>query len=270
MEHYLKVVGILAIKQQRQNSLFFTDGNHLEGTHFQGTLGLSDNLRLQHQLLNMHLRFYRYNILEDTQAVIAAKQLPSVLRHERDLKIVRSLWKQIKQENPTILPRYLNWHIWNKLSRKATFDYVRLQSWIEQEPDPENRVTLSQQKDYLGQPKAHLTLRFSDRVWQSVERSIEQLALVLQQRGLGRIEYDLSRLEHLCSYDKIGLHHMGTTRMHDNPNQGVVDADCKVHDLANLYIAGSSVFPTGGASNPTLTIVALALRLADRIRSLYQ
>ena len=58
---------------------------------------------------------------------------------------------------------------------------------------------------------------------------------------------------------------MGTTRMADDPRRGVVDADCRVHGLANLYIAGSSVFPTGGWANPTLTIIALALRLADRL-----
>ena len=53
--------------------------------------------------------------------------------------------------------------------------------------------------------------------------------------------------------------------MHDDPRQGVVDADCRVHGIDNLYVAGSSVFPTSGAANPTLTIVALALRLADHL-----
>jgi choline dehydrogenase-like flavoprotein len=61
-------------------------------------------------------------------------------------------------------------------------------------------------------------------------------------------------------------HHMGTTRMHDDPTQGVVDANCRVHGLNNLYIAGSSVFSTAGFANPTLTIVALAARLADHIQ----
>lgn len=62
-------------------------------------------------------------------------------------------------------------------------------------------------------------------------------------------------------------HHMGTTRMSEGPDRGVVDPDCRVHGMGNLYVAGSSVFPTGGAANPTLTIVALALRLGDRLRS---
>ena len=63
-----------------------------------------------------------------------------------------------------------------------------------------------------------------------------------------------------------GKHHMGTTRMHRDPRHGVVDADCRVHGLANLFVAGSSVFPTGGYVNPTLTLVALALRLADHLK----
>jgi choline dehydrogenase-like flavoprotein len=68
--------------------------------------------------------------------------------------------------------------------------------------------------------------------------------------------------------DVIGAcHHMGTTRMHENPARGVVDADCRVHGISNLWIAGSSVFPTSGCANPTLTLVALALRLGDRLRA---
>jgi choline dehydrogenase-like flavoprotein len=62
-------------------------------------------------------------------------------------------------------------------------------------------------------------------------------------------------------------HHMGTTRMSETPRTGVVDADCRVHGMANLYIASSAVFPTSGFANPTLTILALSLRLADRLKS---
>ena len=64
-----------------------------------------------------------------------------------------------------------------------------------------------------------------------------------------------------------GYHHMGTTRMGSNVNESVVDQDCKYHQLNNLYIAGSSVFPTSGSTNPTLTIVALALRLAETLKN---
>ena len=60
---------------------------------------------------------------------------------------------------------------------------------------------------------------------------------------------------------------MGTTRMHADPKRGVVDADCRVHGLANLYVAGAAVYPTAGCANPTLTLVALSLRLSDRLKA---
>ena len=64
-----------------------------------------------------------------------------------------------------------------------------------------------------------------------------------------------------------GWHHMGTTRMHDDPTQGVVDANCKVHGLANLSVAGAAVYPTAGCANPTLTLVALSFRLSDHLKA---
>ena len=64
-----------------------------------------------------------------------------------------------------------------------------------------------------------------------------------------------------------GWHHMGTTRMHDDPRQGVVDVNCRVHGLDNLFVAGASCFTTGGAANPTLTLVALTLRLSDHLKT---
>jgi len=65
---------------------------------------------------------------------------------------------------------------------------------------------------------------------------------------------------------EAGKHHMGTTRMHAAPRHGVVDENCRVHGTANLFVTGSSVFPSGGYANPTLTIVALAARLGDHLK----
>jgi choline dehydrogenase-like flavoprotein len=74
-------------------------------------------------------------------------------------------------------------------------------------------------------------------------------------------------LERLRTNFNSVAHHLGTTRMSASPEDGVVDADCKAHGITNLYIAGGSVFPTGGHANPTLVIVALALRLGDLLRA---
>jgi choline dehydrogenase-like flavoprotein len=65
----------------------------------------------------------------------------------------------------------------------------------------------------------------------------------------------------------VGGHHIGIARMNKDPRLGVVDSHCRTHDIANLYIAGSAVFPTSGSANPTLTIVALAIRIADRLKA---
>jgi choline dehydrogenase-like flavoprotein len=135
---------------------------------------------------------------------------------------------------------------------------VRLLINLEQAPDPDNRVTLGAQRDALGLPKVQLEWRWRE----ADQRNLERLRGVL-----GR---ELGRLGRLVSApvppDPNAHHHLGTTRMHRDPRQGVVGVHGRVHGLANLFVAGSSVFPTGGYANPTLTIVALALRLADHLR----
>ena len=88
--------------------------------------------------------------------------------------------------------------------------------------------------------------------------------------GIGRVqlrEWLLQDDTHWPSLVSGGWHDLGATRMHTDPRQGVVDTQCRVHGLANLYLAGGGVFPTAGSANPTLTIVALALRLADHLRN---
>jgi choline dehydrogenase-like flavoprotein len=120
--------------------------------------------------------------------------------------------------------------------------------------------------DDLGQRRIVLDWRLNGIDKKSLRRAHELLGIELGRAGLGRFRVELDEAlewpEHLAG----GSHHMGTTRMHRDPKQGVVDANCRVHSLSNLYVSGSSVFPTVGYSNPTLTIVALALRLADHLR----
>jgi len=137
---------------------------------------------------------------------------------------------------------------------------------LEQAPNPASRVKLAPEKDALGMPRAQLEWRLSGIDKQSARRTQELLARALGGAGLGRLQILLNEDDHSWPAELGGgRHHMGTTRMHEDPKQGVVDADSRVHGLDNLYLAGSSVFPTAGAANPTLTLVALALRLADHL-----
>ena len=135
-------------------------------------------------------------------------------------------------------------------------------------PDPESRVTLGPERDRLGLNRIHLDWRLSQMEKRTMRRGQEIIGEELEQSGRGRVNgevFDDSTSEWPPTL-QWGWHHMGTTRMHVDPKQGVVDENCRVHGKSNLFIGGSSVFPTGGSDLPTLTIVALALRLADHLK----
>ncbi|MEH1848669.1 MAG: GMC family oxidoreductase [Nostoc sp.] len=181
---------------------------------------------------------------------------------------------------------------------------------LEQAPDPANRITLTQERDRFGvnTPKLDLQLSFTQK--DTILRSQQVIDEELRRTKLGTLQIELSQEDDSWSYSTIisntelvnileqleqvklteeddynswppstivkevplvsFCHQIGATRMHVDPKQGVVDENCRVHGISNLYIAGSSVFPTAGSANPTLTIVALAIRLADHIKKIYR
>jgi choline dehydrogenase-like flavoprotein len=146
---------------------------------------------------------------------------------------------------------------------------VRLQCHAEQLPDRESRVTLSEEKDLLGLPKARVHWKVNE-VERSTMRVITQsMHDELQRLGLARVEIDPWLQDDAQEWKNRmvdSYHHIGTTRMAVDQNSGVVNDNCEVFGTQGLYVAGSSVFPTSGYANPTLTIVALSLRLASHIR----
>jgi choline dehydrogenase-like flavoprotein len=141
----------------------------------------------------------------------------------------------------------------------------RLSAMTEQAPNPESRVTLSAQRNSLGERRVRLEWRLDPIDIESIGKAGRILDEELRRAGLGRLESALDR-DGMPPRIVGGWHHMGTTRMHIDPRRGVVDAHCRVHGVPNLFIAGSSVFPTSGYANPTLTVVALAIRLARHLR----
>jgi choline dehydrogenase-like flavoprotein len=137
---------------------------------------------------------------------------------------------------------------------------------IEQAPNAASRVTLSDKRDALGQNRLVLDWRLTDTERRTYQRAQELVGLEFGRLGIGRVNAK-ALPDHGWPEEMYGSrHHLGTTRMSDDPKTGVVDANCRVHGMENLYIAGRSVFPTSGYANPTLTIVALALRLGDELR----
>jgi choline dehydrogenase-like flavoprotein len=133
-------------------------------------------------------------------------------------------------------------------------------------PNPDSRVTLdASAKDALGMPRLRLEWTYAKADWDSLERSTAGLGDALGASGQGRLCWPVER-QRLLEISSASRHHMGTTRMNADPRLGVVDPDLRVHETPNLYVAGSSAFPTSGIANPTLTILALVMRLADHLK----
>ena len=141
---------------------------------------------------------------------------------------------------------------------------LQLRSMAEQAPNPDSRITLSHRRDRNGVPLPRVAWRLTELDRRSLAITYRLVDAELRRAGIGHIEQRFGD-EDVPSQVWGNWHHMGTTRMHEDPRVGVVDRDCRVHGIANLFVAGSSVFPTGGYANPTLTIVALAVRLADHL-----
>ena len=159
-----------------------------------------------------------------------------------------------------------------KISPDVMTKSYQLFTRVEQAPNPDSRVTLDTEKDSLGMPRATLHWVLTPLEKHSIRKIYELIGQQIGRAGAGRVKM----LEYLWNenddtwpeFTGGGWHHMGTTRMSDNPKNGVVDANCKVHGIANLHVAGASCYATAAAPNPTLTVVALSLRLSDHLKTL--
>jgi len=148
---------------------------------------------------------------------------------------------------------------------RSSASLVQLMAMTEQAPHPECRVTLDRRKDAYGQRRLSLHWRLDELDRRSIRAAHDVIDEQLRNAGLGRLEDKLGD-EGVTPQIQPQWHHLGTTRMDPDPQRGVVDTQGRVHGVRNLYISGGSVFPTGGYANPTLTMVALALRLAAHLR----
>ena len=136
---------------------------------------------------------------------------------------------------------------------------------MENTPNPDSRITLTNDRDAYGVPRVALNWQVNQFDLEYVERLCGLLAQRIGNAG-GRVKITYSLEKGKQRPGSYQAHHLGTTRMSRDPEHGVVDPNLRCHEIANLYVAGSSVFPTFGFANPTLTIVALSLRLAQHLR----
>ncbi|HEY7295303.1 MAG TPA: GMC family oxidoreductase [Dehalococcoidia bacterium] len=249
------------------------DARTVRGVLIKGHLTPTETAIRQEKIPNVGIYLYPRPQPNDIAAATAAWSLacrPGLLFRGEGLRLLRHAARGRAYLAPALLractrPQpFLSDHSWGGwstgLAAARGFVGFEVAGSVEQVPDPANRVTLESNVDHLGQRRARVEWQWSEGDATSLRRALDLAAQELARSGVGYFRPALADEPPSLSH-----HHMGTTRMHGDPRHGVVDEHCRVHGLANLFVAGSSVFPTGGYANPTLTIVALALRLAARI-----
>jgi choline dehydrogenase-like flavoprotein len=186
--------------------------------------------------------------------------------HSDDVKRDDNFWKHLRNVIADIDDVAIE--AYRRLSgRQPKTRLLALVNASETVPNPDSRVSLSTKRDRLGKNRVRLDWRLSAVDRSSIRRGYEIIGQEFGRTGLGRLKITLDDDDSAWSFWGQA-HHMGTTRMHVDPKKGVVDTNCQVHGISNLFVAGSSVFPTSGSAPPTLTIVALAIRLADHVKGL--
>jgi choline dehydrogenase-like flavoprotein len=186
---------------------------------------------------------------------------------------LREVWRDLKFDR---WPDELGEKVWRVVSDLDSLadgpKLMTLYMRSEQSPNPHSRVMLGKTRDRLGLPRARVEWKLT-----GLDKRTVYVAARLIGEEFARLKFARTRLPDWLTDKQAdwpsdfwgGCHHMGATRMSDSPGTGVVDPDCRLHGVSNVYLAGSSVFPTVGHANPTLTIVALSLRLADHLKTLY-
>lgn len=275
MDHPRAVFG--RVKLTRKVKLDHFLGMPVKGGKMQLGIGLSDALQASEGLLNNYLSLepcYSIGSMELYESFV--KLMKRLLRRGYSGKRFDFMNQEIADVPELIylltpkelLPHFM-YYTYYKYSRLFKNVFTRLThlsivNYSEQEAISASRVYLDSEKDRLGMPRLVLDWQISERSLNSSLRLMRLLDEHFRKYETGFIEQDLTEVKGLPYTD--ASHHLGTTRMSADPRSGVVDANCRVHGVANLYVAGSSVFPSAGHANPTLTIAAMSLRLADYLK----
>lgn len=231
---------------------------YMLGKSARAELAITAKKQRELEILNATISFWPLDI--------ANKMKPSVVTwQENDPRKSLTTWEKYygAAQKKSLL---------NRLIDSKKHHAYGLYTRSEQAPNPNSRVMLSTERDSLGMPRANLYWDMLPIDKKTIRKTNELLGQQVGAAGYGRVkladylndENDTS----MPSYTSGGWHHMGTCRMHESPKLGVVDADCKVHGINNLFVSGAATFTTGGAVNPTLTVVAIALRVSDHVKKL--
>jgi len=220
-------------------------------TKARAELAISEQMQTEHRILNGTCS------LSPLELATNQKSFIEIWQDEKDAmdKTIEKSSKEVKAA---------------KLDVPKGFKAYQLFARMEQAPHANSRVTLDSENDALGMPRAKLNWELTSLEKNSLRTISTLIGQEVGRASMGRVKlYEYLQDEKDESWPSFaggGWHHMGTTRMSSDAKDGVVDANCKVHGISNLYIAGASVYVTAGAVNPTLTLIALTIRLADHLK----
>jgi choline dehydrogenase-like flavoprotein len=246
----------------------FPGGMTAEGTKVGAFFGLSPEVQRAERVGNTRSYVVSRFVGDDPQSYDALISLYEAIHNGRRLRGRRAeVAAQILRRAPqvAVLGLGLKTRL-PLLSRGYTLETV-----VEPTPMPDSRVTLTAERDELGMRRVKVDWRVGELEKRTIRRTQEILSEELQRVQAGSVEVEAPHEgEPWPKQPKWCWHHMGTARMHADPSRGVVDANCRVHGMQNLFVAGSSVFPTCGSDMPTVNIVALSLRLAAHLKAQFQ
>lgn len=282
MEHPYLVSGKVALSQAAP--LYTQKDLQVNETFMGAALGLSNAVQEREEILNFAARLLpipeewvdainrlrckiRHLTTPETSQNVYHKSFPSLHEGRRDFgeaPVSEDILKVLTNLHRVAARAYAKFFTKNFYSRQSNFCSTHLIA--EQAPNPDSRITLSRERDRFGLNQVQLDWRLSAIDKYTIVRSQELIAAAFERSGAG--QYQIELVDDETTWQSVigSYHHIGTTRMSNNPRQGVVNERCQVHGINNLYVAGSSVFPTSGLSNPTLTIIALAIRIADDVK----
>ncbi|QOZ32699.1 GMC oxidoreductase [Bradyrhizobium sp. CCBAU 53421] len=294
MSHLEGTLGQLQVAAGRTATWNFSKTR--DGVYAKHHIRLSDEVQRRCQLRNMVFRLHHANpidpqhgdpvlslmyiakkfVLPEYRRKITTVELESLDRLPKGSALLAHHLSNVAK-NPWPLIRFLGSWVYKRHFRYRRIPYVALYSKhgaypldynAEQTPLYDSCLSLLHDKDRFGVPKLRIDWRVCPDDMASIAASYRQMQRILAETNVATIIYDDDGLnQNVKQTIAVGGHHIGTARMSDDPKRGVVNPQCRTHDVENLYIAGSAVFPTSGYANPTLTIVALAVRIADQLKA---
>ncbi len=260
MDHLSVRVGWFHPEQEHIRTRYFAHWHHIdaENIRIKSSAGVSRKVRGEKQLLRTFFELSLHNASRYGWASLM--YIRRTLRHggwpinwRFHLGCIwadrKALWKRLRGDRCD-----------------GAFSAFPLYASSEPAPNYDSRVLLSNKTDQLGMPVARLDWRISDVDLEHIDESVDLFNQETERAGLGKLVKDPIRSWPIYGH----YHHIGTTRMSEDPAEGVVDPSCRVHSTSNLFVAGSSIFPTAGGGTATYMIMALSIRLADHISGLLE